>query len=120
LNIKIDIDIKNLEKALKNNAIKILEAGAEGLLMAGEKIATDTKLNTPVDTGRLRGSYNAQLIEKNENEAIVEVGTDVEYAGFVEFGTSRQQAQPHFMPAVEDNKKNITKFINKKIKEALK
>ena len=52
----------------------------------------------PVDTGRLRSSITSQ-IERDGATIVGVVGTDVEYASFVEFGTQRMEAQPFLVPA---------------------
>lgn len=54
----------------------------------------------PVDTGNLRGSITHQVAK---SEKAVYVGTNVEYAPYVELGTSRQQAQPYLRPAAQDH-----------------
>jgi len=58
------------------------------------------KALTPVDTGRLRNSITHQVIN-GENVAVI--GTNVEYAPYVELGTSRQEAQPYLVPAAENH-----------------
>ncbi len=50
----------------------------------------------PVDTGRLRNSITHAV---SSAESVVYVGTNVEYAAYVELGTSRQKAQPYLKPA---------------------
>jgi len=57
-------------------------------------------------TGRLRASITHE-IEEVKNEIIGKVGTNVEYASNVEFGTSKQSAQPYLRPAL---KKNLPKI----------
>lgn len=52
----------------------------------GNKLVTDVKLRTPVDTGRLRGSIDKEDAKKQGNDYVVEVGTNVKYAQFVENG----------------------------------
>ena len=52
----------------------------------------------PVDTGFLRDSIVAAMID--EFEGTVTVGAF--YAGFVEFGTRKMAAQPYFYPAVDE------------------
>lgn len=60
-----------------------------------------------VDTGRLRNSVTHQVISENA----VAVGTSVEYAPYVEFGTSRgMDPRPYIKPAVE-NYQNEYKII---------
>lgn len=76
------------------------------------KIERDAKKKCPVDTGRLRGSITTNL-----GNLEAEVGTNVEYARFVEFGTRYQEAKPFMVPAIE---KNIDGLENRIVKEILK
>lgn len=46
------------------------------------------KVSTPVDTGRLRSSITSEITAETGK-----VGTNVEYAGFVEYGTKRMEAR---------------------------
>jgi HK97 gp10 family phage protein len=57
------------------------------LEVASVVVESQAKNNTPVDTGRLRDSI-AHQVNKTEHTAII--GTPVEYAPYVEFGTGRQ------------------------------
>jgi len=71
---------------------------AEALNRKALKIVREAKQNAPVDTGRLRSSITADLAKANNLQ--VRVGTNVEYADDVEFGTVNQPAQPYLRPAV--------------------
>ena len=75
------------------------------------RIETEAKKNTPVDTGRLRSSIKIDL-----RPLEAEIGTNVNYAAFVEFGTSKQSAQPYLFPAFERERKryinNIKALVN--------
>lgn len=53
----------------------------------------------PVDTGRLRNSITHTM----EGEDTEILGTNVEYAPYVEMGTSRTRSQPFIKPAVADH-----------------
>lgn len=64
-------------------------------------IERDAKKNCPVDTGRLRGSISTDLSQINSYEA--SVGTNVEYAVHVEYGTHKQSAKPYLRPAYNQN-----------------
>lgn len=57
-----------------------------------------SRIICPVDTGRLRNSITS--VADSETATI---GTNVEYAPYVELGTSRQNAQPYLRPAIEDH-----------------
>ena len=63
------------------------------------KIENDAKHICPVDTGRLRASVNT----KKCGSLCRSIGTSVEYAPYVEFGTRRMQAQPFLRPALHKN-----------------
>jgi len=71
---------------------------AKTLNKKGLRIVREAKQRAPVDTGRLRASITAELIEKGEVPKVL-VGTNVEYAPNVEFGTENQAAQPFIRPA---------------------
>lgn len=55
----------------------------------------------PVDTGRLRSSITHKR-GKDRLGPYVKVGTNVEYAPYVEFGTRYQRAQPFLRPAIAE------------------
>lgn len=54
----------------------------------------------PVDTGNLRGSITHEV---DTGDNAVYIGTNVEYAPYVELGTSRQEAQPFLRPAASEH-----------------
>lgn len=62
----------------------------------------------PIDTGNLRRSYHQDRKGLGDPiEPSVEVGNDMQiadYAGYVEYGTSRMAAQPSLTPASEAQK----------------
>lgn len=70
------------------------------LIAIGMTAETYAKKECPVDTGRLRNSITHE-VDMNEQCAII--GSNVEYAAYVELGTSRQKAQPYLRPAAENH-----------------
>lgn len=54
----------------------------------------------PVDTGNLRASITYEV---DTADNAVYIGTNVEYAPYVELGTSRQKAQPFLRPAASEH-----------------
>lgn len=68
----------------------------------------------PVDTGTLKRSIH---MEDVPGELAVAVGTDVPYAPFVEFGTSRQPAQPYLRPALDENKGEIVREFGEALED---
>lgn len=70
------------------------------LIAIGMTAETYAKQLCPVDTGRLRNSITHE-VDMKEQCAII--GSNVEYAAYVELGTSRQKAQPYLRPAAENH-----------------
>lgn len=77
------------------------------------------KQRCPVDTGRLRSSIH--IIFRKDGLGS-EVGTDVEYAPYVEFGTKRMSAQPYLFPAWEEYRdeyvERMTQALNNAVEDA--
>lgn len=65
------------------------------------KVERTAKRLCPVDTGRLRSSITHSEPERRGDVVAVRIGTNVEYARFVELGTSRARAQPYLRPALD-------------------
>ena len=76
-----------------------------GLYVDGEAVS-----RSPVVSGRLKSSWEHEV-----NEDRVTVGSNVEYAGFVEFGTSRQREQRILTGSVEDNVDNIRSITEREL-----
>ena len=57
------------------------------------------------------GTYDTPAPADTGSERTVYIGTNVEYAPYVELGTSRMTAKPYLRPAVENNRKKIEKAI---------
>lgn len=68
--------------------------------LRANNIRNDAVAAAPVDTGRLRQSIGLQ----KRGEGHYRVGTNVEYAPYVEYGTRRMAAQPFMRPALERNR----------------
>ena len=58
------------------------------------------KKECPVDTGNLRNSITHEV---RQSEKSVYIGTDVEYAAYVELGTTRTKAKPYLKPAATEH-----------------
>lgn len=64
----------------------------------------------PVDTGNLRASITH---EADAGGNAVYIGTNVEYAPYVELGTSRQEAQPFLRPAASEHGAQYRQVLKK-------
>ena len=103
------------EKRIQGLGISIKGAGAEAVRNTAIEVNRLAKLFCPVDTGRLRSSI--QIVEFNPQAPSAVVGTDVEYAEYVEFGTSRQSAQPYMRPAALEGEKILEDEAKKELKK---
>jgi HK97 gp10 family phage protein len=89
------------------------EAVARALEKMGLVAERYAKEYAPVDTGRLRNSITH---EAAPDEGAVYIGTNVEYAPYVELGTSRQTAQPYLRPAATDHVDEYTDIVKRVLK----
>lgn len=64
----------------------------------------------PVDTGNLRASITHEV---DAGGNAVYIGTNVEYAPYVELGTSRQKAQPFLRPAASEHGTQYRQVLKK-------
>lgn len=94
------------------NAIKqALAAALEEVGLAAEGFAKKKLTeNHSVDTGRLRNSVTHAI---DMGEEAVYIGTNVEYAPYVELGTSRSKAKPYLKPAAQDHGTEYRKIFEK-------
>lgn len=68
----------------------------------------------PVDTGRLRNSITHTT--RSEPGPVEYIGTNVEYAPYVELGTKRTKAQPYLKPAIADHVDEYKQIIQDELK----
>lgn len=95
--VTIDPDafLSSLKQAVEHMVVET----EDDLVRVGLRVQASARALCPVDTGRLRSS----IVMKRGRDGrgfYVEVGTSVTYAPFVEFGTSKQRAQPFLTPAI--------------------
>ena len=107
----IDDVINSLERSIE----KAIKAAEKELQLTALEIERDAKLNAPVDTGMLRAS-----ITSTGSGSEYEIGTNVEYAPFVEYGTKYMAARPFLFPAFEKGVRDLQKNIKKAVISALR
>lgn len=75
------------------------------------------KTTYKADKGNERGSYTGSVPKENTGRAVI-IGTNVEYAIYQEYGTSKTQAQPYLRPAAanytEEYKAIIKSYLSQK------
>lgn len=117
----VELDTRKLNALIR----KIPGNVADAVASTAFAIERQAKINAPVDTSALRGSIYARIgktkdgyaeaaaavaaarpgtkmgaLPEPENATTAYVGPGVEYAVYVELGTSRMGAQPFLLPAV--------------------
>lgn len=92
----------------KKEALAKIEAAIpKALEIVGGTAERHVKEITPVDTGRLRNSIAHAMVGNNATA----VGTSVEYAIYVEFGTYKMSAQPYLRPGIENHANEYAMII---------
>ena len=70
--------------------------------------------------GRVGGNLRSSITHRVVSDEEARVGTNVDYAPWVEGGTSKMAAQPFLRPALDNNKSHIEKMIGDVIGKAVK
>lgn len=75
---------------------------ADAVTVAGIETQNRARVRAPVDTGALRASISTSAPSLSGVEVSIEVGPEVNYGAFVEYGTSRAGAQPYMEPSADE------------------
>ena len=101
-----------------DNSQRILTAMEKGIKNGLEAIGltaeTYAKQETPVDTGRLRNSISHTV----DGEAVY-IGSNVEYAPYVELGTSRAKAHHMLQKAATEHSAEYKRLAEDAIQSAI-
>ena len=108
--------MKNMEWYGDKVIQSVENAKRGGLTAAALIVEGDATLRAAVDTGNLRSSITHKVVSDEE----AHIGTNVDYAPYVERGTSKMAAQPFLRPALDNNKSRIEKMIGDVIGKAVK
>ena len=99
-----------IENDHTEEVLQALKENEDAILFAwGEAAEGYAKTECPVDTGRLRNSITHGT---SESEHAVYIGTNVEYAPYVELGTSRMAARPFLKPAVTEHTEDFKRIAD--------
>jgi len=124
-------------KGEKNYAKVVTHAGGDFGPLAGAAVRAQAVLLTPVDTGNLRGSITWRTVDADGgfnaapggnnrtgtgisvpvDKYSVHVGTNVEYAQHVEYGTKRMSPQSFLRPAIDSMRKKRADMLAKLIRD---
>lgn len=108
MSIDVFVKVDNTKEA-KQGIEAAVARGLESIALLAEGYA---KQKCPVDTGRLRNS-----ITHVTDESAAYIGTNVEYAPYVELGTSRQKPQPFLRPAAADHANQYRSILEAEMKK---
>lgn len=102
-----------------DNSAEVLENLSEAMLRALERVGMQAegyaKDLCPVDTGNLRNSIGHKV---DDAEQAVYIGTNVDYAPYVELGTVKMDAQPFLKPAAADHRQTYQNIVEDELKNA--
>lgn len=115
--IHFTLDTAELSK--KFDAVEKAVGGGQArkaLLVAALPVVNRAKELSPIETGTLRRSIQA---EEGPGEREVSIGTNVEYAVYQEFGTSRMPAHPFLRPALEMEAPNVGKVLAEALEQLI-
>lgn len=84
-------------------------------------VSTSTRANGPslpgepphADTGRLRNSITHDVTRDAEGNLIAIVGSNCEYSPHLELGTSKMEARPFLLRAIDDQRAKIKEIISR-------
>ena len=104
--------MENNAKLIEDAMNKAVASALEEIGLAAERFA---KRACPVDTGRLRNSITHVL---NMDEEAAYIGTNVEYATYVENGTSRRRGVYFLRGAAQDHGSYYRGIMKKHLENA--
>lgn len=107
----IEIRVEGVEEARAAlESILRAQSGAipEVLKVVGEQWVTEIRRFAPLKTGRLRRSYTYEV---GAGGGYVEVSSNVIYAPYQEFGTSRISGTPHFRPGTDAVTRKVPELV---------
>ena len=107
----MDLEIRSDNRDAIIQAVKT--AVATALEAVGLQAEGYAKQYCPVDTGNLRNS-----ISHDSDEEYAYIGTNVEYAPYVEMGTSKTKEQPFLRPAVENHQQEYIDIFKAYLQDA--
>lgn len=105
----------------KEREAEIMDGLQKSMEKVGALVERQAKINVTqsppshpqVQTGRLRSSIIHQ-VTTNNNEIVAEIGTNVRYGKYLEFGTVKMPPYPWLFPAVEQSKSAIVEILKGK------
>lgn len=108
----LSADFEELARVIDRHLEEAMETWA--LLVEG----TAKKL-CPVDSGNLWSSISSAVRVEGKSLLKAYIGSNVEYAPFVELGTRYQEAQPYLAPAIEAHLDDAERLFSQAVDNAV-
>lgn len=97
-------ELDALAARLGQSGVRVGARAALVMRTGAMKMERSMKMKAAVDTGTMRSSVSTTMTGDGRSTSITaEIGPTVDYAPFVELGTSRMEAQPFVGPAFDEN-----------------
>jgi len=107
--------LEDVELKLKSFTPEVNEAIEKEIKISAINIQREAKKICPWITNRLRSSIAIQFFNSGGRINAAEIGSNVEYAPYVEFGTRYMKAEPYLRPAYHAElpkyKANVAKIL---------
>lgn len=118
------LGVPQLKKFMREKQLSTKESMSEGIRKAtlhvhGQvktSIAHGTNAPVTVDTGRFLNSVDFAKIGESE----AKVFTDLSYAKYLEYGTSKMTARPHFRNTKAKEQHKVREIINREVVNGIK
>lgn len=108
--------IAKFEKLDRSMRGKVLENAVRAGALPIQNAAV---IKAPIRFGTLRRSIHTEIVNADDTHAEAEIGTDLEYAPYQEFGTRKMAAHPYLRPAFDEESGNAQKEIAEALKAQL-
>lgn len=120
VSIKIE-GIRKVQNFLNGKNKEAIEAANKAIVKSGfyvqekvqDSLAHGTNAQKAFDTGRLTQSVKAESKQK----LVSTISSNVDYAKFIEYGTSKMSARPHFRNTAKKEEVKVQDFVNAEIKK---
>jgi phage gpG-like protein len=110
---RFKIDLRDIDSKVKKD-LRATTADTARKIVDQAKV--NLTQNKSVITGTLRRSMTFVFYERH---IYAEIGTNIEYAPFVEFGTCRSRAKPYLRPAWQKYNAIYVRYLSAKLRGTL-
>lgn len=123
MKFKIETNMEAFLRELSGNSESALNAASQELINTAYDVEAaakeNIKINETVDTGRLLGSIKTKH-KKSNGLVEASVGTNVEYANYIEYGTKKMGAKPFLNPAFDSKTEGLDQRIRQAIRSSIR